>query len=912
MRSTSSCAAAARGVVDRLPKHARVLVVGGGVVGCSVAYHLSRLLPDGGGEGVHVLEQDKLTSGTTWHAAGLIGTSRATETETRLSIAGKELYEALEAETGQSTGYKSCGSLSVARCAARMTALERSAAKARAFGLEAEMVSARECGELWAHGGVELMRTNDLAGGLWLPGDGSASPTDVTMSLAAGARQKGATFHEGVRVSAFDVASIAGDGNGRRRVTGVTAGAAKGGGGATKAITADAVVLCGGQWTRDLAARAGANVPLHSAEHFYIITQPIPGAHPNLPVMRDPDAYTYFREWGGGLCVGGFEPTAKPIFSEGVPDDFAFGLLPDDWDHFAILFEGAAERVPALIEAQVQSMVNGPESFTTDAHYILGEAPEADGLFVCAGMNSSGIASAGGAGKALAEWVVEGSPTMDLWPVDIRRFGDHHRNVPMLRDRISETLGVHYKMPWPRRELASARNLRVSPLFAQLSEGQDVSLPQDGGGGGRSERLRPVWGEKFGWERANFFAPASFDDGLADPEDGHTFGRPRWHDLVAAEHRHCREEVALFDVTSFAKTLVQGRDAAAFLQRVCANDVGGPPGSVVYTGMLNARGGYEADVTVTRLDETSFSVVSPTGSATRDQSHLRRHVRADEFATVADVTGAQAVLSVMGPRSRELLQLASGERVGDDAEAGDLAGVDDPRSRWSNARFPFGTAQHAPVGRAMVHARRVTYVGELGWELYAPAESAHEVYAALHAASGDGGGGGAGAPRLRDAGYYAVDALRTEKAFRAWGHELTPDVTPDEAGLAFAVDFDKGVDFVGRAALLARRAAGPVARRVVSLVLDAGACAAAPDATQPWGGEPVHLDGAHVGTVESASFGHTVGSPVCLAMVSHPEIGTKGFVAGQDGWAVDIAGVRVPATARLSAPYDPKGLRMRA
>lgn len=462
-----------------------------------------------------------------------------------------------------------------------MTALKRTQTRARAFGIEAEIISPRECGEKYSHDGVELMRYDDLKGGLWLPGDGSGSPTDLTMSLAAGARQRGVSIREGVRVEKFLTANYAG--GQQRKILGVETSAGT--------VTADVVVLCGGQWSRQLARSMGITVPLHSAEHFYLITEKIRGVHPWLPVMRDPDALTYFREWSGGILFGGFERTAKPIFSEGVPRDFAFSLLPDDWDQFAPLYTGAQERIPALEKAPIRQFLNGPESFTTDNAYILGEAPEMKGLFVAAGFNSSGIASAGGAGKSISEWIVNGVPTMDLWPVDIRRFGGFHANTAFLRERTKETLGLHYAMPWPRREFKAVRNLRLSPLYSRLA--------QSGA----------VFGQKFGWERPNYFAPCGASEEERKRLAKYTFARPAWAAQVEAEHRSTREGVTLFDLTSFSKFVVQGAHAEAAMQRLCGANVGVEPGRVVYTGMLNERGGYESDVTVTRVSEREYFVV---------------------------------------------------------------------------------------------------------------------------------------------------------------------------------------------------------------------------------------------------------------------------------------------------------------
>lgn len=791
-----------------------------------------------------VVEQDQLTSGTTWHAAGLIGMSRATATEVKVCSEGVELYKNLAADTGLDSGYKQCGSITVARSADRMAALRRAAGRAKGFGIEAELVDADRCVELWKDptSGVELMSGDGLHGGLWLPGDGTADPSGVTMAMAGGARQRGVKIVQGTRVEKFDLVSA----NGRVRANGVFTNRGH--------ITADKVVLCGGQWSRQLGAQAGVAVPLHSAEHYYIVTTPMKGVFGDLPVMRDPDVFVYFREFSGGLLMGGFEPDAKPIFSEGVPSDFAFSLLPDDWDQFQILYDGAVERVPALAKAEVRQFVNGPESFTVDNQYMLGETPEVGNLFVAAGFNSSGIASGAGAGKVLAEWMIGGEPPCDLWNVDIRRCGPFLANTRFLRERTKETLGLHYAMPWPRREMASERKLRLSPLYGRLTSSG------------------ACWGQKFGWERPNWFAPVG-----TEPKQRYTFGRPDWHDAVGAEHQNTRERVSLFDQSSFSKIQVEGRDAEKALQRICANNVAVEVGDLVYTGMLNKRGGYESDITVMRTALDRYLVITSTAQGTRDLDWIKRNL-GDDFVVATDVTTMYATISVMGPRARDLLSKVS---------MADL----------SNEAFPFGTQRLVDVGNVMVRAARVTYVGELGWELHCPVEQAHGVYDALYAADAEAEYG------LRNAGYYSIDSLRTEKAYRAWGHDITPDYTPLEAGLSFAVAWDKG-DFIGRDALLRQRDEG-VKRRLANFVLE-------DPLAHPWGDEPILRNGEVVGSVSTANYGHTVGGAVCLGYVNHEDVGERGFLK-KDGavFEIEVDGAPVRARARFLAPYDPKGLAVK-
>jgi 4-methylaminobutanoate oxidase (formaldehyde-forming) len=831
----------------RPPQAARIVVIGGGIMGCSVAYHLSLF----GETDVVLLEQGRLTSGTTWHAAGLVGQLRNHESMTRLIRYSTDLYSRLESETGLSTGWKQCGSLAVARTADRMIQLKRTAAVAQAYGVTCDVISPTEAGRLYP-----IMATDDLQGAVWLPGDGKANPADLTLALAKGARNRGVKICEGVRVTG----AVSQTGGGKRVSHLDWSNKA----GESGRIAADVVVLCGGQWSRALGRKLGVTVPLFSCEHFYIVTDIVPGVHRDLPIMRDPDGYIYFKEEVGGLLMGGFEPHATPWLQSaehrgGIPENFEFQLLPDNWDAFQILLDNAMIRVPALENAQVKQFYNGPESFTADNNFIVGPAPGIDNLYVGCGFNSMGIASGGGAGKALAEWIMAGEPTLDLWPVDIRRFARFNGNETWLPDRIAEVLGMHYKMPWPNRELESARPFRRSPLYEHLKE------------------RGACFGSKMGWERANFFAPAP---NQARIEYG--WGHQNWHPWVAAEHRACREAVAVFDMSSFAKLLVQGPEARTALQWLVANKVSDQPGATVYTGMLNERGGYESDFTITCLEHDQFMIVTSSGSAVRDRDVIERALRSRDLrCTVTDVTPMFAMLAVMGPRSRELMQRVS-------------------TARFDNASFPFATSQEIDVGYATVRATRLTYVGELGWELYVPVEFAVGVYEELFEAGRDLG--------LLNAGYYAIDSLRLEKGYRAWGRDLTPDITPYEAGLAFAVKFDKAEDFRGRRALQVLKDAGgsaAVARRVVSLVVDAAH-------TNLWGGELILRNNAPVGFVTSASFGHTLGKPVALGIISNGDGPASAAWIDSGRYTIDLAGERFAAAVSLKAPYDPASSRTKA
>lgn len=810
------------------PTQARVVIVGGGIMGCSTAYHLAKL----GWKDVVLLEQGRLSGGTTWHAAGLVGQLRSYQNLTRLIRYSTELYSKLEAETGLATGWKQCGSLSVARTEERMVLLRRSAAMANAQGVDCEPLTPQQAGEKYP-----IMRTDDLVGAVWLPGDGKANPADITQALAKGARNGGVRIFEKVRVTGIDTK----DG----RVTGVQT--------TDGAIKAEIVVNCAGQWARQLGRKVGVTVPLYSCEHMYIVTEKMEGVPRDLPVMRDPDGYIYFKEEVGGLLMGGFEPEAKPWNKDVIPDDFEFGMLPDDWDQFQILMDNALIRVPSLEKTGIKTFMNGPESFTPDLNYILGEAPQLRGFFVGAGFNSMGIASSGGAGMALAEWIVAGEPTMDLWPVDIRRFAGFHGNDAWLRARVSETLGLHYKMSWPQREQESGRPFRRSPLYDRL-------------------KARGAWfGNKMGWERPNWFA------GLGKtPEMIYGWGRGAWFDAVAAEHRATREGVTVADETSFGKILVQGRDAEKALQQLCANDVALPVGRTAYTGVLNARGTFESDFTVARLARDKFLIVTGSAQPTRDMDWLGRNLPSDAHAVLTDVTSAWTVLSVMGPRSRALLQKVSS-------------------ADFSNDGFPFAAIQEISVGYATVLAARRTYMGELGWELYVPVEFAATVFETLHAAGEEFG--------LRDAGYYAIEGLRLEKGYRAWGRELTPDDTPFQAGLGWAVKLDKPGGFIGQKALLEAKAK-PLARRLVSIVLEDG---------EPllWGGEALLRDGKAVGDLTSAAYGHTIGAAVGLGYVKRVdgEAIDAAWLAGR--FEVDLAGNRLAAKVSLRAPYDPQGARIK-
>lgn len=811
-----------------LPSSSKVVIVGGGIVGCSTAYHLAKM-----GVEVVLLERKKLTSGTTFHAAGLVGQARSNANVTQLLGYSIDLYKKLEAETGQATGWKMNGGLRLACNEERWTEVKRQATTAHSFGLDMQLLSPQEAQDLWP-----LMDIGDVVGAAFLPTDGQANPSDITLSLAKGARMAGAQIFEDVKVLSVDIQNGV--------IRGVVTEQGR--------IDCEKVVVCAGMWTRPFCAAHGVNVPLVPVEHQYIVTERIEGVTSTLPTLRDPDRLTYWKEEVGGLVMGGYEPNPKLWRDGSLPPGFHYTLLDNDFDHFTPIMELALGRVPALERAGVKQMINGPESFTPDGMFILGEAPEQRNFFVGAGFNAFGIASGGGAGMALAEWVARGQAPFDLWPADIRRFGRPHFDTDWIRSRTYEAYGKHYTMAWPSEEHHSARPCRKSPLYD--------TLKADGA----------VFGEKLGWERPNWFADLAAGEGQADI---YTFQRPNWHDAVGREHRACREAAVLFDQTSFAKFALKGPDAEAALQWIAANDVGRPVGSLTYTQMLNDRGGIEADLTVVRRARDEFYIVTGTGFATRDFDWISRNIPAGMNAQLFDITSAHAVLSLMGPRARDILQAVT-------------------RADVSNAAFPFGTAQTIGIAGCPVLAMRVTYVGELGWELHFPVEYASAVYAALHKAGAAHG--------LRNAGYRAIETLRLEKGYRAWGAEIGPDHTPDEAGLGWAVKLKKDIPFRGREAVAAQRASG--VRKMMATFTTA------PDIILS-GRETIYRDGQRVGWLSSGGFGHTLGRSIGMGYVRNPEGVSADYVLS-GRYELEVATIRVPAEVSLAPLYDPKMARVKA
>jgi glycine cleavage system T protein len=813
---------------NTLPSHANVVIVGGGIVGCSVAYHLTLR----GCQNVVLLERKQLTCGTTWHAAGLVGQLRATYNLTRLAQYTTGLYASLEKETGQATGFRQTGSMSIATHGARMEELLRGASMAKCFGLEVHTLTPAQIAERWP--GVT---TSDVVGGVFLPKDGRTNPIDTTQALAKGAKSRGAKIFENTKVDRIIVEN------------GKAVGVATDQGD----IKADVVINCAGMWAHELGAKAGTTVPLHAAEHFYIVTEPMAGLHADLPVMRDPDGCAYFKEDAGKLLVGWFEPVAKPWGMKGIPESFCFDSLPDDLDHIEPLLNAAVHRTPALANVGINLFFNGPESFTPDDRYLLGETPEVKNLFVAAGFNSIGIQSAGGAGKVLADWVMDGHPPMDLWDVDIRRVAPFQRNKHYLRDRTVETLGLLYDMHWPFRQAATARGVRRSVLHDRLLA------------------RGACFGEVAGFERPNWFAPAG-----QKAEYEYSYGRQNWFDYSGAEHQAVRTAAGLFDQSSFAKFLLQGPDAEKALNRICANNVSVPVGKLVYTQWLNERGGIEADLTVTREAADRYLIVTACATQGHDFSWLQKNIPQDARAYATDISSGMAVLSIMGPKARSILSQLT------DADI-------------SHEAFPFGTSQIIDLAYARVRASRITYVGELGWELYIPTEFAAGVFDALMAAGEPMG--------MKLAGYHALNSLRMEKGYRHWGHDISDEDSPLQGGLGFVVAWNKPDGFIGKEALLAQKAQG-LNRRLVQFALD--------DPTPLlYHNEPILRNGVIVGRISSGMFGHTLGQSLGMGYVTNPDGLADNDYLLNAHYEIEVATVRYTAKASLAGWYDPTNARIK-
>ncbi len=811
----------------QLPDQAQVVVVGGGIIGASIAYHLTKR----GVSDVLVLEQGQLTGGTTWHAAGLVSQLKSTHSLTKLATYSTRLFEELEDETGQATGYRAPGSISVASDSERWEELRRGISMASTVGVEIREIGMDELREM-----VPLLRTDDLVGALYIPKDGQTSPVDTTMALAKGARNGGATIVEGIAV-----ARLLKDGD---RCVGIETED-------NQIVNAETVVMAAGMWTRHLAETIGVNVPLQACEHFYIVTEPLEGAERGMPIVRDPSNYTYFKEETGKIMAGFFEPQAKIWNLDGIPRDFCFGTLPEDWDHIGPIFEAACRRMPALSEAGLQLFFNGPEAFTPDGTFYLGESPEMDRCFVAAGFNSVGIQTAGGAGWVMADWIIDGYPPMDLSGVDIRRAFPFQNDRSYLQERISESLGLLYAMHWPFRQYESARGIRKSALHGVLSA------------------VGAVFGETAGWERPNWFA----NEGQLGEYD-YSYGKQNWHENMRAECDAVRTAVGIFDQSSFAKFSVSGPDALAVLERLSANSIDVPPGRGVYTQWLNDRGGIEADLTVTRLDGDVFWVVTSAASQTRDWAWLRRGFR-EHDVTISDITDDWSVLGVMGPNSRGLLQSLTKIDLSDEA-------------------FTFGTMKSVVIADVTCRALRMSYVGELGWELYVPVGQTEAVYSAVTEGGEPHG--------LRHAGFHAMNSLRLEAGYRHWGHDISDEDTPLEAGLGVAVAWEKPGGFVGREALLSQRDA-PKSKRLIQFRIEDAELISYHD-------DPIFRDDIYVGRTTGGMWSHVENRCLTMAYVGNSEGVTQRWL-DEGEWEIEIGTRRRPVTPSIRSFYDPRNQRVR-
>jgi 4-methylaminobutanoate oxidase (formaldehyde-forming) len=815
--------------MTELPKTAKAVIIGGGIIGCSTAYHLAKL----GWTDTVLLERKKLTSGTTFHAAGLVGQLRSNANITQLLGYSVDLYNKIEEETGLGTGWKMNGGLRLACNQERWTEVKRQATTAHSFGLDMELLTPKEALDLWP-----LMDISDVIGAAYMPTDGQANPSDITQALAKGARMAGAKIFEDTKVTDIEIE------NGKIRAVITEHGR----------IECEKVICCAGQWTRTFAARFGVNVPLVPMEHQYMVTEPLEGVPSGLPTLRDPDRLTYYKEEVGGLVMGGYEPNPIPWATKGIPQGFHYSLLDSNYDHFEQLMENALGRVPALEHAGIKTLTNGPESFTPDGNFIIGEAPELSNFFVGAGFNAFGIAAGGGAGMALAEWVQKGEPPFDLWSADIRRFGRPHFDTDWVRTRTVEAYGKHYTMAWPHEEHDSGRPCRKSPLYDTLKD------------------QGACFGEKLGWERPNWYADAALGE---TAKDEYSFERQNWFAAVGREHKAAREAAVLFDQTSFAKFALKGPDALAAMNWICANDVDKPIGSLVYTQMLNDKGGIECDLTVGRVAHDEFYIVTGTGFATHDFDWITRNIPEGLNCQLFDITSSNAVLSLMGPKARDILEQVTRDDV-------------------TNEGFKFGTVHTIGIAGCPVQALRVTYVGELGWELHLPVEYAQTVYGALMQAGQPLG--------LVNAGYRAIESLRLEKGYRAWGSDIGPDHSPFESGLGWAVKLRKNIEFKGRAAAEAQKKNG-VKKMLACFTVD-------PDVVL-LGRETIYRNGERVGWLTAGGFGYTIGKSIGYGYVRNAGGVDRDFVISGT-YELEVATKRIPCEVHLSPLYDPSMSRVKS
>jgi len=820
-----------------VPKKAKAVIIGGGIIGCSIAYHLGKL----GWTDVILLERKQLTCGTTWHAAGLIAQLRATKNMTRLAKYSQELYYKLEDETGLSTGFKRNGSITVALTNERMEELKRSAAMARSFGVEVEEISSNKISEKYPN-----LKIDDVVGGLWLPKDGQADPVNITQALAKGARNYGVNIIEGVKVTDID--------RNNNKVKGVNT--SKG------YIESEYVVNAGGMWAHEIGKKAGVAVPLHACEHFYIVTENIKNLRPNLPVLRVPDESAYYKEDAGKILLGCFELQSKPWGMEGISEDFEFDTLPDDFDHFQPILEKAIKRLPYLEKTGIQTFFNGPESFTADDRYLLGEAPELKNFYVAAGFNSVGIQSAGGAGMVLADWMDKGNSQMDLWDVDIRRVQPFQNNRNYLKSRVSETLGLLYADHFPFRQVETARDVRISPFHNQL------------------KKFGACFGETSGWERANWFLTETEIKKGITPKYNYSWKRQNWFKNSAQEHKAIREKVGLLDMTSFGKIKVVGRDAENVLQKIAANDVAIEPDKIIYTQFLNEEGCIEADVTITRLSFDEFLIITPADTIHRDLHWIKGHIPDNAHAYAIDVTASEAVILIMGPESRNFLQPIVSQNL-------------------TNENFPYSSMQEIDIGHTKARAHRISYVGELGWELYISTDMSNHVFDEIIRRSND--------YPIKFCGLHAMDSCRIEKAYRHFGHDISNEDNVLEAGLGFVVKENKinskFGDMIGKNAIIKKKNDG-LNKRLLQFRLKN---------PEPliYHNEPILRDGDIVGYITSGNYGHHLKGAIGLGYVNCKETGESSNSILKSDYQIDVAGNIIDADASFQPLYDPKSLKVK-
>ena len=818
-----------------IPKKAKVIIIGGGVIGCSVAYHLGKI----GWKDVVLLERKQLTCGTTWHAAGLIAQLRATKNMTRLAKYSQELYQKLEKETGLSTGFKRNGSITVALNNERMEELKRSAGMARSFGVEIDEITPDEIAEKYP-----TLKVDDAVGGLWLPKDGQADPVNITQALAKGARNYGVNIIQGIKVTDIDQTN--------NKVKGVMT--------SDGYIECDYIVNAAGMWAHEIGKKAGVAIPLHACEHFYIVTENIQGLKPNLPVLRVPDESSYYKEDAGKILLGCFELKSKPWGMNGISEDFEFDTLPDDFDHFEPILEKAIKRLPYMETAGIHTFFNGPESFTADDRYLLGEAPELKNFFVAAGFNSVGIQSAGGVGKVLADWMDKGNSQIDLWDVDIRRVQPFQNNRNYLKERVSETLGLLYADHFPYRQVETARNIRLSPIHEKL------------------KNLGACFGEASGWERANWFLPhEEFKKGIV-PKYEYSWKRQNWFQHSANEHHAIRNKVGLFDMSSFGKIKVIGKDSEDVLQKIAANNVAIEPGRIIYTQFLNETGSIEADVTITRLSLEEFLIVTPADTIHRDLNWIKKNIPNNAHAVAIDVTVSEAVFVIMGPQSREFLQPIISNSL-------------------SNNDFPFSSMQEIDIGYAKARAHRVSYVGELGWEIYVANDVSNHVFDKLMERNID--------HPIKLCGLHAMDSCRIEKGYRHFGYDISNEDNVLEAGLGFVVKENKPDgkfgSMIGKNAIIKKRNEGFENILLQFRLKD----------PEPllYHNEPILRDGKIVGHLTSGNYGHYLKGAVGLGYIKCKEIGESLKTILASNYQIDVAGSIIDADVSIQAMYDPKSLK---